>query len=242
MTVWICDSCDTNNAGADARCRRCQRLPGSASGSTQVVVAPITALPTETPRPRFVASRHAEPPRITLRPAPPPPRVPLPPVPAPPYRPPAPPPRVRAGGRGRFVFGLLGVAATWVVFTAAKSMSTDDDNAGSSAGPPATTATACPADVARFLPYPDAELVAAYTTERHEITLCRTPHGQVFYDGVYIGRPRSDQWHISLPASATPTGYVAVNGDTSYEVRGLEVIISQPGKAASSLALTRVSP
>lgn len=108
-------------------------------------------------------------------------------------------------------------------------------------GPPSSGgAHACPDRVAAAVSG-SATLVAAYETPKFLITLCRTADGQIHYDGQVKGKPASDEYHISLPAESTATGYLARNGVYTYEIRANHVIVSRRGEILLDSPLQPVS-
>jgi hypothetical protein len=105
-------------------------------------------------------------------------------------------------------------------------------------------AAACPSEVAQWLPDggSGATMEVAYTTPLHVITLCRTAAGQLYYDGQIQGQPVNSDTHISIPATATATGYVADNNSWRYEINGAEVIITNGGVEQKRYPLSRTGP
>jgi len=88
-----------------------------------------------------------------------------------------------------------------------------------------------------------AKLVAAYTTAHHQIVLCRTASGQLYYYGQVRGKPNMN---ITLPAQKTPQGYfarnVTSNGTYGYAIRGKRVIITRNGTRLGVEHLSRQRP
>lgn len=201
-------------------------------------MVPVAELTRPTQRPRFVESRHT----ISLHPAAPPPPVPVRPV-APPAPPPPPPPPRPPGGIGKVLAWAVG--AWLLLLGGAQVLPALWDSIESSAGGSADTrpsTTPCPEAVASFIPEYGTTLIARYRSAKHEITLCRGPSGQAYYDGVVIGKPRSGKWHISLTASVLGGGeYTAVNGVYRYRVTGTEVIITRNGEVIGRAAVERVA-
>lgn len=250
-TVWSCTECDTNNTLDLPACRICD---GERTAMCRVVEPPAPVPWRQvTPDPRFGPPRHAlralelpfggtPPDRTpTRRPVPPPAPPPAPlsdpeparsPVP-PPKPPPVPPPSRRApsGGGARRVAGVSSVLAAvgiGVVVLVQLFASLVPDGGGTEPAAPAATAPVpCPEAVARHLPTPGATLVAAYQTDRHLVTLCRLPDDRVFYDGRRKDRPATRETLISLPAGQTRDGWLARNGDTTYEVTGDTLVVSE---------------
>lgn len=139
---------------------------------------------------------------------------------APPY------PRRRAG-LGRLVKAGLSVAAIvlawqvglpWVQGLVAENTA---DSAGQT-----TAAQPCPPEAAVALPGQTGTLLARYHTTKHVITVCQTSDGQVFYDGQVKGQPPGPQTHISLPAQATADGYIAHNGNYTYQITGGRIVVT----------------
>ncbi len=118
------------------------------------------------------------------------------------------------------------------------------DSGSSSDAPPPATSTPCPAAVSAWLPDggSSATLIASYTTPKHEISLCRDAAGRPHYDGRVRGAAVTPDTHIALPATETSTGFIAVNGAFSYEIRAGEVLVSQNGTLLARTTLTRVAP
>jgi hypothetical protein len=106
-----------------------------------------------------------------------------------------------------------------------------------------STAAACPAQVARWLPSSGAgsTLISAYQTSKFLITLCQAPGGQLYYDGQVKNQPPSEESHISLPATATSSGYLARNGAFAYEIKNGIVIVSHQGKVMTEERLQPAS-
>jgi hypothetical protein len=243
--AWVCDSCDTNNLAQASVCRVCQREPGSTPRQLSVDEIPVRQ-PTE--RPIFVDSKHSGPPR----PVPPPPEPAYIGLTAAPARGSAPPPRE--------VPRRTGHAITWLVVTVilvaillvvvlttnfqavfgsgTPGQSTPDPGTEQAAAAQLPRSTPCPEAVATWLPS-GAVLVAAYTTDRHVVTLCRDSSGQLYYDGQVKGAPASSQTHISLRATATATGFVAYNKGYSYEITGSELIVTNNGTEILRATLNR---
>jgi hypothetical protein len=199
--------------------------------------------------PVFVESKHAtshkpvEPPTIMLTPVP--------------ARPPVsepPPPREPSQGAGRVVLVLILVVIAMVLLiviisnVASVLNSALDGDAGSGTGSGATPASAsrttpCPEPAVTFLPNRNgAVLVAAYTTDRHVITICRDRTGQVFYDGQLKGAEVNTNTHISLPATATGDGFIARNGTYVYEISDKDLTVLHDGVEISHATPTRTAP
>lgn len=178
---------------------------------------------------------------------PPPPSRPMPSWPSPPllpsYRP--------SDGASRvarkvwwWVVILAVVAGVFVVGNWNSIMEPGTHRAPSRGQREGTSAPTCPAEVARWLPgggY-QATLEAAFTTPRHVITLCRTESGQLYYDGQVRGKAPTSDSHISIPATATGSGYSARNDVYLYKISGSEVIVSKNGVELSRQPLTRTGP
>jgi len=193
-------------------------------------------------------SRPAPLPPLFTLPAPPPPLGPVfrpPPPPPPVFRPP-PPAYSRPARRPAkpkiprpvvvigvlFVLGVIGKATT-----GGKSGDTSTTHATTTAAAP------CPVRVARWMPAggAGAALVAAYQTPKHLITLCRGADGAVRYDGQVKGQLATEEFHISLPAATTPTGYTARNLDFTYEIKGDVVIVTKGTDVISETPLEPAS-
>jgi hypothetical protein len=261
--AWVCDSCDTNNLADAAYCRLCQRPPGTATGIIRAVTRPPSPpKPGKSLEPRFVESKHAvakqqwpaatpERPRITLTGTVPPPssgHLPAPSPPRPRPRPrPLPPPTYSTyparQGSGCLKFLVIAVLVIGVVAscnTLIGKLSDVDLPTSAPTGP----AAACPAAAAAWLPNggSGAVLVAAYTTERHVITVCRDRLGQLYYDGQIKGAAAMDETHVSIPAERTTMGFMARNNSYVYEISGAEIIVSRNGTVLSRSPLTRTGP
>jgi hypothetical protein len=109
---------------------------------------------------------------------------------------------------------------------------------------PTPTAAACPEAAAAWLPNggSGAVLVAAYTSKRHVITVCRDQSGQHYYDGRVKDAAVTSETHIFLPAERTATGFMARNGSYVYQITGAEIIVSNNGTVLSRSPLTRTAP
>ncbi|MGW3042739.1 hypothetical protein ACWC9T_22470 [Kitasatospora sp. NPDC001159] len=89
-------------------------------------------------------------------------------------------------------------------------------------------AASCPSRIAEELPEGGkAALVVAYRTKDKQITLCRTAAGKLYYYGEFIGRPDTG---VAMPASQTPDGFVAHNGEYTYEISGSTVTVTLNGR------------
>jgi hypothetical protein len=256
--AWVCDSCESNNLAGATVCRVCQRKPGSATGTVRAVPAPVALPPQQnTLQPTFGVSRHAAPPKITLAPVPtphvpPPVRKPPPPVPkpVPPRRSgpgyPRPPVRPRPVRRvsGRQIWRTIKfVAVGLLLLGVATNLGSWLDDLNTPATAPPSTSPSCPAAVSSWLPGgSEATLVAAYTTERHVITLCRDGSGQLYYDGQLRNSAATPDTHISIPAEQTSSGFVARNKNYVYEITATEVVVTIDGKERSRAPLTRTAP
>lgn len=141
--------------------------------------------------------------------------------------------------------GVRAVAAIFV-FTLLSKLVGQLSSVGDSKPDPSSvpSPTACPAEVARWLPGSgdDAVLVAQYRTDRHLVTLCRDRTGQLHYDGQVSGAEVNSENHISLDAVQTANGFTARNKTYLYEINGLELTLKNNGKLISQWRLTRVRP
>jgi len=110
--------------------------------------------------------------------------------------------------------------------------------------PTSVPAAPCPPAPASWLPNDGsgAVLVAAYTTQRHVITVCRARSGQLYYDGQLKGAAVTNDTHISIPAEQTTMGFMARNNSYVYEISGTEIIVSRDGTVLSRSPLTRTAP
>jgi hypothetical protein len=253
---WVCDSCETNNLAQARVCRVCLRKPGTVAGAVRPIPDPVMPVRQESERPHFVESRHAGqyrptqptgPPLISLTPTPArAPRSPRPPEPSPPR---IAPPKGRLTLIGLAVAGIIVAVALAIIpnlqdpFGSAAPNATDVDS-GSPTIEQTPSATPCPAAVTRWLPSSgnDAVLVAAYTTEKHVVTICRDESGQLFYDGQVKDAPANTQTHISLRATSTANGFVANNKGYVYEIDGSQLILSNEGREIYRTPLTRTGP
>ncbi|HEU5470846.1 MAG TPA: hypothetical protein VFV67_09350 [Actinophytocola sp.] len=250
--AWTCDSCDSNNMAGAAVCRLCKRAPGSTAGSAQPQNHRISAEfgpPTE---------------RMPRVPAAPPERVDITLTPTATGSGPAP---ARRSGSGRWALRILLLLALGVLMIAltgncqelssllsdgqrsdvpdpAATVSETPTETEAPRAPGASSAPACPEDVATWLPGSgqSAALVAAYTTDRFTITLCRDEFGQLYYDGQITGEEVSSDTHISIPADETADGFIARNGSYVYEISGLEILITRAGEEIARWELTPNQP
>ncbi|WP_372667055.1 hypothetical protein [Amycolatopsis kentuckyensis] len=112
--------------------------------------------------------------------------------------------------------------------------------------PPSTTTSAapdgkpCPGDAARYLPGGQGTALLVAQTAKSLITICRVPDGRIFYDGQARGQAASDDTHIMLPAQASGDGYVAKNGDYTYQVGGGRLVVSAGSGVLSDEELTTI--
>lgn len=112
--------------------------------------------------------------------------------------------------------------------------------------PPSTTTSAapdgkpCPGDAARYLPGGQGTALLVAQTAKSLITICRVPDGRIFYDGQARGQAASDDTHIMLPAEASGDGFVAKNGDYTYQVGGGRLVVSAGSGVLSDEELTTV--
>jgi hypothetical protein len=269
--VWACDACETHNPGDRSACRTCGRQAGSTTETAVLPTPDTGAGPrrTDEPEPDFrVHAKYEETAAqsrvqfsgrrtaTTGRPAPPPPRITLPAPPPPPprpvFRPPPPPPMAFPRPAPRTPppkipkpVMVVGVLFILVVMGKACSNGTSGRTGTTYGAATATTAAAtpCPPRVAKWMPggTSSATLIAAYQTPQHLITLCRGVDGSVRYDGQVKGQLATPEFHISLPARATPTGYTAQNLDYTYEIKGSVVIVTKGLEVISETALQPAS-
>ncbi|MFJ7215627.1 hypothetical protein [Amycolatopsis sp. NPDC098790] len=112
--------------------------------------------------------------------------------------------------------------------------------------PPSPTTTAspaakpCPGDAARYLPGGEGTALLVAQTPKSLITICRVPDGRIFYDGQARGQAASDDTHIVLPAEASGDGFVAKNGDYTYQAGGGRLVVSAGSGVLSDEELTTV--
>jgi hypothetical protein len=239
-SAWSCDSCHTNNYAADTECRVCGHTPGSATGAVQLV---SHEAPPRRPAEQvtFVQSKHAaQQQRSTIFLTPPTPPTPTPPKPAPL----APRPASRAKKPGWLTFVAFAVVAVAVIIVGILA-----SPAPPSAPPSANSPSAshpCPDNVAEYLPNSGsgAVLIGQYTDDyNHIVTICVIPStGQYYYDGQVRGQPVNNSTHISLPASQTGSGYVAMNGVYTYQITGTGLIVSKNGTPIRESKLTQIAP
>ncbi|WP_328647080.1 hypothetical protein OHS58_03335 [Amycolatopsis sp. NBC_00348] len=114
----------------------------------------------------------------------------------------------------------------------------------STSAPPSTSSTPagkpCPGDAARYLPGGAGTALLVGETVKSVVTVCKTPDGRIFYDGQARGQGASDDTHITLPAQPSGDGFVAVNGQYSYQVGGGRLVVSDGGQVLSDDELTTV--
>ncbi|WP_309050922.1 hypothetical protein [Streptomyces sp.] len=172
------------------------------------------------------------PPRRTA----PAPAAPSRPVHTPPYRPPA---KKKSNG---CLAGCLTVVGALVALGIASSVfrsfeGTEPDDSGPTASRSATAAP-CPSRVAEALPKGEgAELVDAFHTEDHRITLCATASGQLYYFGEFRdGREPG----IAMKARRTSEGYEATNSPYRYVIRDGTVSIYKSGSRIGREEVTPV--
>ncbi|MFJ9786227.1 hypothetical protein ACIRSS_42120 [Amycolatopsis sp. NPDC101161] len=112
--------------------------------------------------------------------------------------------------------------------------------------PPPTTTSAtpagkpCPGDAARYLPGGQGTALLVAQTPKSLVTICQVPDGRIFYDGQARGQAASGDTHIMLPAQASGDGFVAKNGDYTYQVGGGRLVVSAGSGVLSDEALTTV--
>ncbi|MEV6625540.1 hypothetical protein AB0M83_02070 [Amycolatopsis sp. NPDC051106] len=110
--------------------------------------------------------------------------------------------------------------------------------------PTSTSATPagkpCPGDAARYLPGGQGTALLVAQTVKSLITICRVPDGRIFYDGQARGQAASDDTHIMLPAEPSGDGFVAKNGDYTYQVGGGRLVVSAGSGVLSDDELTTV--
>lgn len=266
--AWSCAECDTNNNASNDVCRNCAAAREAAGGAVRE--QPVRQIRQTAEQPVFVESRYATPPPAPVRlagtgpvyrPAPPPPpvhTVPHPPLPRP--MPPAPRPMppmprpvppmpgsapyrrpYRRRGTGRVLKWTLIVVAGLFLLGNLDKLTDLLSGIGTSTEQPAT---ACPPEVAQWLPDggSGAVLEAAYTTPKHVITLCRAADGTLHYDGRYLDLPVDENTHMSIDATPTANGYIAHHGTFTYEISGAEVIIYEGDVEKNRFPLTRTGP
>ncbi|MFC7932297.1 hypothetical protein [Streptomyces cinereoruber] len=165
----------------------------------------------------------------------------------PPYAPPVhtPPPRgpYRASAKKSHgcLYSCLGVAGGLVLLGIVQSLvvgalDSGGPDDGKPTARPTATGTACPSRIASALPSGEgAALVAAFRTDEHRITLCRTTAGKLYYYGEFRdGREEG----IAMPAKKTSTGYEANNRPYRYVIRDGTVSIYKSGSRIGRKRLT----
>ena len=105
---------------------------------------------------------------------------------------------------------------------------------------PTPTGKPCPGDAARYLPGGQGTALLVAQTVKSLITICQVPDGRIFYDGQARGQAASDDTHIVLPAQASGDGFVAKNGDYTYQVGGGRLVVSAGSGVLSDDELTTV--
>ena len=98
----------------------------------------------------------------------------------------------------------------------------------------------CPGDAARYLPGGQGTALLVAQTVKSLITICQVPDGRIFYDGQARGQAASDDTHIMLPAEPSGDGFVAKNGDYTYQVGGGRLVVSAGSGVLSDDELTTV--
>lgn len=114
------------------------------------------------------------------------------------------------------------------------STSTSPSTSATPAGKP------CPGDAARYLPGGQGTALLVAQTVKSLITICQVPDGRIFYDGQARGQAASDDTHIVLPAQAAGDGFVAKNGDYTYQVGAGRLVVSAGSGVLSDDELTTV--
>lgn len=100
-------------------------------------------------------------------------------------------------------------------------------------------ASRCPDRVRDRLPEGgDTRLVAAFVTDGRQIVLCRAETGQLYYHGEILNVPNSA---MVIPAQETDHGYMAHNGDYTYQISGDVVIIMRGAHVLSRMQLSVVT-
>jgi hypothetical protein len=98
----------------------------------------------------------------------------------------------------------------------------------------------CPGDAARYLPGGQGTALLVAQTVKSLITICQVPDGRIFYDGQARGQAASDNTHIVLSAQASDDGFVAKNGDYTYQVGSGRLVVSAGSGVLSDDELTTV--
>lgn len=88
----------------------------------------------------------------------------------------------------------------------------------------------------------DSTLVVSYTSAKFDVTLCADSSGDLYYDGQRKGEPAINQYHISIPAVRTGSGFEATNDSYTYEIDGTEELLLHNGTTISTWSLTRTGP
>lgn len=149
-------------------------------------------------------------------------------------------PKASAKAGGWLVFGAFAVAAVAIVV-----VSVFRSPSAPSANSPSSSHVACPDNVAEYLPGggSGAVLIGQYADDSHIVTICVIPSsGQYYYDGQVKDQPVNPNTHVSLPASQTGSGYVAVNGAYTYQITGSGLVVSKNGTVLRESKLTQLAP
>lgn len=177
--------------------------------------------------------------------------TPSPPASRPPYVPPttrpapaaAPKPRKRRGYRSIGWLLTLGIACgiyltrhSWLdayhrYEQSHQTAPTPTTTFGGAAVTPAVSPAppSCPDEAAIRLPAGEREssqLVETRETNQFRVTICKGTSGALYYYGVALDN--ASLW-IDLPATRSGDGYVAVNGDTEYDVQSRTLIVRRNG-------------
>ncbi|MFE2559261.1 zinc finger Ran-binding domain-containing protein [Streptomyces sp. NPDC059352] len=127
---------------------------------------------------------------------------------------------------------LLGIAQS--VFIGA--LDSDDPTDSKPTSSPSSTGAACPSRIASALPSgKGASLVEAFHTKDHQITLCRTKAGKLYYYGEFRDQREAG---IAMPAKKTSDGYEANNSPYRYVISGGTVTIYKSGSRLDREELT----
>ncbi|MEU0788510.1 hypothetical protein ABZ342_00495 [Amycolatopsis sp. NPDC005961] len=129
---------------------------------------------------------------------------------------------------------------TKTVVTTANGVTPPVTPSTSTSPSPTPAGKPCPGDAARYLPGGQGTALLVAQTVKSLITICRVPDGRIFYDGQARGQAASGDTHIMLPAEASGDGFVAKNGDYTYQVGGGRLVVSAGSGVLSDDELTTV--
>ncbi|WP_225850292.1 hypothetical protein [Streptomyces sp. HPF1205] len=131
---------------------------------------------------------------------------------------------------------LLAAGGTGTVWFEHHQRQTSTRQEAPPSAPPSVTA--CPTTVTSHLPADrrqGAILLHHYLTRLHDITLCTTSDGAIYYHGEVRDKPQLGS--ITVLAERTATGYVARNQGYTYTIHGSQVTVGLPDRKSASYAL-----